>query len=270
MLAGGLPVAAAGSSAPGAAGPGEAGLAEKWRRASKILVVRDGRINEGSDLVRSTYRRQVVFVHNDGGDGPRFFAVGKTGRTKAVFRLRGAPARDWEDAAVGPRHTLWFGDIGDNGRSRRTVAVVRTREPRAMRSGVRTYTAFRLNYPDGAHNAEALLVHPRTGRVFVATKRSSGGYLYRAPRRLRAGRVNQLTRVRRVPANITAGDFSPRRGRYILRKYDTAWIYGRTGRRLVTIDLPSQRLGESITFNRRGSAVLLHSEGVRQPIWRIR
>ena len=42
-------------------------------------------------------------------------------------------------------------------------------------------TWYRFTYPDGPHDAEALLVDPRDGRIWIATKDVFGGGLYRAP-----------------------------------------------------------------------------------------
>ena len=58
---------------------------------------------------------------------------------------------DPEDMARGPDGTLWVGDIGDNRMSRKTVAVVEI--PANGRARL-----HRLSYPDGPHDAEALLV----------------------------------------------------------------------------------------------------------------
>ena len=66
------------------------------------------------------------------------------------------------DAAGGS--CLYFGDMGDNRESRSYCAVYRVREPAAMTSGLEVAAeALPFQYPDGSHNAEALLVHPVTG-----------------------------------------------------------------------------------------------------------
>lgn len=61
--------------------------------------------------------------------------------------------RDVEDLAVGPDGWLWLADIGDNGRQRETVALIGM-----ARDGAGDGTLLRLTYPDGPHDAEALLL----------------------------------------------------------------------------------------------------------------
>jgi hypothetical protein len=232
--------------------------------------VHDDRIREASGISRSTYDRQLVFLHNDSGDRARFFAVGSAGKTKAVFDVRHVGARDWEDVASGPDHTLWFGDIGDNAQRRDSISVIRVREPQEMQSGSVRGKVFRFRYSDGPHNAEALLVRPHSGRVYVVSKSSAGGTIYRASKHLSARRTNVLRPVAKAPVLVTGGDFSPRGTRFVLRTHNYAYLYSKMGgHRPRMILLPSERQGEAIGFTNHGNALKIASEGIEQPIWRV-
>lgn len=256
------------ATAPSAAAAASSGPAAQWR-TSRIGVVADRRITEGSGLTRSTYRRDVFYVHNDSGDYARFFALNRRGRTLATYTLRNAPSQDWEDVAAGPYHRLWFGDIGDNFRRKSTISVVRVTEPRRVRAATLSSRTFRLRYRDGRHNAEGLMVHPETGRLYVVTKSRRGpGHIYRAPLPLRAGSVNRLVRVGQAPSRVTGADFGPYGNRFVLRTYTRAYVYSRIGGRPHRVlRLPSN--GESVGFNRFGNAIILHSEGARRSLWRL-
>ncbi|GGD26930.1 glycoside hydrolase family 16 protein [Nocardioides daphniae] len=231
-------------------------------------------ITESSGLARSTYRRPVLFTHNDSGDGPRVFAVDAAGKTRGKLRLKGASAVDWEDIASGPRHSIWVGDIGDNQRTRKTVAVYRFTEPKRLPSKGRTVKVaakkFRFAYPDRPRDAEALLVHPKNGRVFIVTKSTSGSAgVYRAPAKLSTKRVNKLTRVAKAPENITAGSFSPDGKTRVLGSYTKAYTYKQFISRPAEVTLPERPQGESLEVNRRGTKILLGSEGVRSRVLQI-
>ena len=67
-----------------------------------------------------------------------------------------------------------IGDIGDNNAVRENGLLVhRVLEPQPTDQAEVTTeppTSFRLRYPDGPGDAETLLVHPRTGRLYVVTK----------------------------------------------------------------------------------------------------
>lgn len=254
------------------AGPATASAAARrtaWSSVSEAMVVRDPAIDEDSGITRSTRARAAVFVHNDSGDGPRIFALGRHGRTRAVLTLRGAQARDWEDIASGPHHMLWVGDIGDNHLRRTTVQVIRVHEPKHLRTRSVASRTYQLRYPDGPHNAEGLMVDPATAQVYVVTKARLGAMIYRAPLPLQRGVVNTLQPLLAAPAVVTGADFSPDGSSYVLRTYTQAFLYGHLGGGAVPIVLPRQRQGESIGFDRAGTALLVGSEGVDQPIWRI-
>jgi hypothetical protein len=147
--------------------------------------------------------------------------------------------------------------------------VVRVREPRAIRSGAIRGKVFRFRYSDGPHNAEALLVRPHTGRVYVVTKVARGGTIYQAPRHLSARRINVLRPVAHAPALVTGGDFAPGGGRFVLRTYQRAFFYSRLKGRPQVVTLPPEHQGEAIGFTRRGNAVKVAREGLDQPIWRV-
>lgn len=242
---------------------------DPWTKVSRSCQVDDRRIDEASGISRSTYHRSLVFLHNDSGDGPRFFAVGRHCQTRAVFRVGNAPSNDWEDMAAGPNHNLWIGDIGDNATRRDYISVIRVREPRALKSGKVRGKVFRFRYPDGRHNAETLLVRPLSGRVYVVTKAKSGAGIYRAPKNLSGSKVNVLTRVASVPFLVTGGDFAPNGRHFILRTYSDAYLYKEIGGRAMHVALPHQNQGEAIGFTRGGHAVKVASEGVDQPIYRV-
>lgn len=114
------------------------------------------------------------------------WAVGDGGREVRVHRLDAdcevADTRtadvdpyDVEDLATGPGGALWLADTGDNSRERETVAVV------VLDGG--DARLHRLTYPDGPHDAEALLVDA-DGVPHVITKeagRPAGVYRTAGP-----------------------------------------------------------------------------------------
>ena len=127
----------------------------------------------------------VLWTFNDSGNDPILFATDTLGRDLGSFRVTGAGNEDWEAIRLGPcgrRRCLFIGDIGDNTDSRRDVVIYRVLEPRAPRRATRSATeravALHVRYPDGAHDAESLLV-TGTGDVLILTKGGSAVRLYR-------------------------------------------------------------------------------------------
>jgi hypothetical protein len=73
---------------------------------------------------------------------------------------------DPEDLAVAADGTVWLADTGDNDAIRTTVALI------ALRPDGST-SIYRLTYPDGPHDAEALLLAP-DGTPYLVTKELLG------------------------------------------------------------------------------------------------
>jgi hypothetical protein len=242
-------------------------------RAEVLLRIGDPRVVESSGLAASRRHPGVLWTHNDSGDAARLFAIGGDGRVLATLRLAGVEARDWEAVAVGRddrgRPALFAGDIGDNLGAWPWVTVWRVAEPARLRDAAVRAERYRLRYPDGPRNAEALLVDPRSNRLYVASKDEAGGVLYRAPAELRGDRVNLLRRVGRVPALVTDGAFSPDGRLLVLRDYGAAHLYRASGGRLATVALPFQPQGESVAFSADGRSLLAGSEGAGSEVWRV-
>ena len=201
---------------------------------------------------------------------PECSPSGRGGQTTATFTLTGASHKDWEGMASAVRNDvsyLFLGDIGDNGKKRPEIYVHRIREPRpGAASGARTPVTWAFRYPDGAHNAETLMVHPHSLRIFVVTKSKSGGAIYRAPKVLSRTHANVLTRVRSVAAGMSDGVFLPH-GRFVLRVYQTGFLYASMTARPVPFRFPAK--GEGIARDWTSNHVFISNEGKFTPIWRV-
>jgi hypothetical protein len=218
-------------------------IAQSQAQTARVLArLEDRAISESSGIVASRANAGIFWTHNDSGDGPVLYAFDREGHRMGRFNVTGATAHDWEDISVGrgpvaERWYLYVADTGDNPRNRREVMVYRVEEPKPnpeCRTGCATAaaTAIRLKYPDGPHNAEALLVHPVSGDLYIVSKSGGGDanttvYVARA-RDLSAG-VTALTALasldiperifRTMVGGITGGDISPDGRRVALCDY---------------------------------------------------
>jgi len=225
-----------------------------------LLRFTDPAIVESSGLVA---RDGLLHTVNDSGDEARVFTVDRGGRTVGVTRWDADPV-DVEALAPGPPGRVWVGDIGDNAAERDSVTVTSVPVGRGDVSGpVETY---RLAYPGGAADAETLLAHPRTGRLYVVTKTVLGGQVLAAPRRLDPDRVNRLRPVGRALALATDGTFLPDGRHVVVRDYTRAVVHTFPGFEVVgEVELPRQQQGEGIAVDGDGR-LLLGSEGRRAPV----
>ncbi|WP_267245603.1 WD40 repeat domain-containing protein [Streptomyces sp. PR69] len=239
------------------------------------FTIKDPRITESSGLVASKRHPGVYWTHNDQDEGPYLYAVdSRTGETVARLAMRGVgEPRDMEAVSIGPDGDIYVGDIGDNFGGRWDhVWIYRFPEPEKLSPELTVQaTQYTVQYEDGARDAEALMVHPSTGRVYIASKNEDGGGLYEGPATLTAAGTNVFRRIAEVPW-VTDGAFSPDGGELLLRSYFSArayeWKDGRPGadRR---VRAPIQRQAESVAYTPDGSALMFGTEGAQSTVQRV-
>jgi hypothetical protein len=246
-----------------------------------ICVIDDPRARELSGLV--AVNSGYVAVTDSQFDPSKVRIVYLDARCR-VSRTTGfpTPPRDPEDLAVAPDGAVWVADIGDNETNstrRPTIALWRLPARGAP-------VIHRLTYPDGPHDAEALLFGG-DGLPIVVTKEINGrAGLYRATTPLQPNTATgvPLVRVGEFHARptgennflggvgevlVTGAAISPDRRRVVLRTYTAAYewdlpdgdvvkaITTRTPR--VTV-LPDEPQGEAIAYTSDGSAYLTMSD----------
>jgi hypothetical protein len=245
LLVGAAPAAAADDAVP----------------SHRLFTFQGDDVYESSGLVD---RGSVVWTNNDSGDDAVIYGVDpRTGRTVEKATYAGSVS-DVEAIAPGSHGTIWAGDIGDNQARRDDVTVYRVTPGHDGDA-----PAYPLVYPDRPHNAEALIVQPRTQRVFLVTKSVFGGIVFAAPRHLREGHDNRLREFARVSGLVTDATFFPDGRHVLLRTYGTASVYTFPAFELVgTVRLPAQPQGEGISVSRTGR-VLVSSEGAQSDVLRV-
>jgi hypothetical protein len=227
----------------------------------------DPAITESSGLVDLG---ESMVTANDSGHAPVLYVVdSSTGRTVGRTTYAGQ-VEDVEALAPGrgpSAGTIWVGDIGDNAARRASVRVYRV-VPRTGDGRVDA-PSYELVYPDGAHDAESLVVDPG-GRLFVITKALLGGTVYAAPPVLSTAHPNRLTAVAKVGIWATDAALFPDGDHVLVRGYGTAAIYTFPGFvPVATLDLPHQRQGEGVSIGDSGR-IRLSSEGRNSPVLEVR
>jgi hypothetical protein len=249
------------------------------------ITLKDDRITESSGLAVSTQKPDVFFTHNDSGDTARIFAFDRTGTTLATLNLTAVRALDFEDmasASVGGKSYLYIGDIGDNSLGRKEIQVYRVEEPKTLHGEMQIAPeTFVFSYPDGPHNAETLLIHPKTGAISIVAKTDSGpaGIYSTGPNPL-PGR-QELKRVGQVEISflvkqgrlITGGAWSRDGEHVVLRTYIAAYEYAAKGATWWSgppkiLSVPAQPQSEAITYLPDGREVLTSSEGMPCTVYR--
>jgi hypothetical protein len=242
-------------------------------------TMNDKRLNELSGMVADADHWYAI---NDGGTKSIVYVLNKQCQVEKLISNPLDPY-DVEDLARGSDGTFWLSDTGDNNKQRSTVALI------AMTPAGKA-TLYRLTYPDGAHDTEALLLD-RNNVPYLITKTLLGtAEIYRPARALASPGPTPLEHVGSlkvgptdtpggpvpgmVGSALVTGAASTMDGSVVaVRTYTDAYLFpvpdgdllAALGREPVRVPLPNERQGEAIAFNPDGSLVS-GSEGVGEPI----
>ncbi|MEI4272655.1 hypothetical protein TEK04_13065 [Klenkia sp. LSe6-5] len=240
-----------------------------------VCSVTDARLPEMSGLAVAG---STTLAMNDGGDS---VVVHELDGACAVVGERTAAVDpyDPEDLALGADGTVWVADTGDNRLGRTTVALIALRPDGSS-------PVYRLTYPDGPHDAEALLLAP-DGTPYLVTKEVLGASaVYRPAQALDAEAAVPMEKVadlsftltgtpggpvgRAGQLMVTGGAVSPDGALLALRTYTDAYVWSMAGSDVVgalaappvRVALPEAPQGEAIAFAADGRSLLVTGEGL--------
>jgi hypothetical protein len=263
----------------------------------------DARLDEISGLAASRVHEDVLWMHDDGGNDARLFAVGIRGGLQATFPVAGVANTDWEDIAafeLDGRHYLLVADTGDNGGLRRSLQLHVIEEPAsldeaAQRVPLEPAWSIAFRWPDGARDCEAVAVDVQRGEVLLISKKRTPPELFALPLRPRgdgvrvAHRLGVLAgvpvpdaealranpRMARIRHQVTAADIAPDRGRLAVMTYNEVLLYRRRGdetwaqavaRKPAIHDLPWLPQAEALGWDANGRGLYATGEFAPAPL----
>jgi hypothetical protein len=262
-----------------------------------------GPLEEVSGIVASRRNPGVLFVQNDSGDAPRFFALSEKAEPLGEFVLSGANFKDCEDIGFGEGFVL-LGDTGDNaarnakGKPRDFVSVYRVPEPLVNANGnaaaetITDYDVIDLVYPDHPHDAEALFFDPVERVLVIVSKEDtgpSGVFTAKLPPKAQGKRPKvaprvTLERIQEIPfgterapgnKNATAADISPSGDAILIRTYTSVLLWPRPkgtslkdalGKTAWVMPSRLELQGEAVCFGPSGRGYFSLSEHAQQPL----
>lgn len=262
--------------------------------------IESSEINESSGIAASKCQPNVLWTHNDSGDGPYLFAIDKTGKNLGTWKVENAENVDWEDIEsykeTGGKCFVFVGDTGNSKKNPRTEhKIYRVPEPMVPASSSRSTRKEPANtapaevltfaYPDEPHDAETLMVDPANADIYVVTKsRNAAAGVYKLKPSFNAGliRAEKITGIT-VPAIpngfLTGGDIAPDGKRLVICDYFAAYEFVLPAdaksfdeiwkQKPAVIKLGDREQGEAICYSDDGNSLFATSEGKNKPLIRV-
>lgn len=176
----------------------------------RVGRIDDPAIPESSGLVASRKYAGVFWTHNDSGNPAMIFAVDRTGKTLASFKVD-ARNTDWEDIAIDDAGHLYLADTGNNKGKRTTVNIFQIDEPDPTQKpagDLKVTCTWQLTYPQKPFDCESFFVWSDVGYVISKDRDGTRAGLYRFP--LAAAEPTVLEKVGDLPIRfpVTAADIS--------------------------------------------------------------
>ena len=257
--------------------PSDPAAAPSAVAGEQVCTVADRRVFELSGLAAIAGGYVAI---NDSAPEPADMHIFRFDNACRIQQVLAYPssARDPEDLALGADGTVWVADIGDNNRNRATVAIWKL-APRTTRPVI-----HRLTYPDGPHDAEALLL-AADDTPLVITKEAVPG-VYRPAKPLSPDTNDGVPLVRvgelRLPDTNTSNPWSfvgrrlvtgatkaPDGKRVVVRTYADAFEWDvpdgdvvkaiTAGTPRITA-LPDEPQGEAVTYSADGASFITVSD----------
>lgn len=251
----------------------------------KVCTITDSKLDELSGLIATSNGYITINDSSEQSSRKRiFYLSNKCAVTKNV-QYSGNGPRDTEDLALSPDgKTLWIADIGDNPDSAQRRSSVALWSMPA--DGSKKPTIHRVSYPDGKHDAEALLING-DGTPIVITKTGGKAGLYSpAAGALKANnetpvamtKVGEVTLPKTTTDNpfgaigrlmVTGAARSPDGSKVALRTYADAFEYDVSGGDVVkaltggepkVTALVSDQFGEALSYSADGKNFLTVSD----------
>jgi hypothetical protein len=238
--------------------------------------VSNAALREASGIADSKANPGYLWVEQDSGNPPEIGLLQHNGTFLKNIHLAHAVNRDWEDMVLstGPKqgiHYLYIAETGDNLLVHSDYAIYRLEEPLAATDTVQNVDKIAFFYPDGSHNAEAILVDPASKDIYIITKTDLKSKLFKLAYPYSTTVMNAVTEVGSLPYNFAvSAALSPGGNEIVVKTYDAIYYYPRkTGETILQalsnikpVSLPylQEPQGEAIVFANSDSGFYTLSE----------
>lgn len=238
--------------------------------------VSNAALNEASGIADSKANPGYLWVEQDSGNPPDIGLLQHNGNFLKNIHLAHVTNRDWEDMALstGPIpgiQYLYIAETGDNLLVHSDYAIYRLEEPLAATDTVQAVDKIAFFYPDGSHNAEAILVDPVSKDIYIITKTDLKSKIFKLAYPYSTTVMNAVIEVGNLPYNYAvSAALSPGGNEIVVKTYDAIYYYPRkTGETIlqalsnikpVSLSYQPEPQGEAIVFDNSDSGFYTLSE----------
>jgi hypothetical protein len=181
--------------------------------------------------------------------------------------------------AAGPvpgKNYIYLADIGDNTQQFVNYTIYRFEEPGTQVDTIASFDKILFSYPDKPHDAEAILIDPRSKDIYLVTKRDIQSLVFKIPYPQNDSTENKALLVGKLSYNgVVSAAFTNDGLGIAIKTYEKIHFYSRENSESIEdalqhapILLPYilEPLGEAICFRHDGSGYYTLSERNNTPV----
>ncbi len=239
------------------------------------MPIKPGVIDEASGIADSRANAGFLWVEQDSGNPPEISLLAYNGTVAKKIFIKGVENRDWEEMALskGPEagaDYIYLADIGDNYLQYNSYTIFRFKEPSSSTDTIAVYDKIAFKYPDGANNAEAILVESNSKDIYIITKSNVKTNIYKLPYPQSTIHISEAVLVGSLPFTIVVGAaISADNTEIIIKTYGALYYWKRTLNETIEQALrkPEVKLGyqleaqgEAVSFKNDNSGFFTLSE----------
>lgn len=211
-------------------------------------------IPEASGITYSTTQHGKFWVQEDSGNPPQLYLINNNGELVHKTYVKNATNRDWEDMAAAGKE-LFIADIGDNSLAYTDYTIYSFTEPSSLTDTITTAKAIRFRYPDGPHDAEALLVDPTSKDIFIISKRDNPSKIYKLTYPYDQPMNTAAEKGALTYSGVTAAALSPDGKEVIIKTYTDLYYYKRKNNEPLSETIRQAYLKIPYTLEPQGEAL---------------
>ena len=251
----------------------------RFDTGKKIAELENEKITESSGIAASTLAKNRFWTHNDSGDKARLFAFDSKGRHLGTAKIDDASSKDWEDMAscqIKGRSFLVVGDVGDNGRRRKSYKLFIVDEPENPKKETSPAGTIEFTFEGGPQNCEAIAVDETQRLILLASKSLLSSSIYYIPWPKRSARNVVAKKLTDIPIPVVTGmDISADGRNIVFTSYVAGYEINKDPnepweealrRTPYLITVPARMQGESVCYSRDGKSLYFTSERAPSPL----
>lgn len=258
----------------------QTGSSVEFESVPQQSAIMPGIIDEASGLAPGRNLSGYLWTIQDSGAPNSVYLISSDGKEIKAYNVPGTANHDWEDIAVGPgpkegTNYLYIGDTGNNNKPvTSTNAIYRVPEIGSLNDSFQQGSVEKItfSYPDGARDAETLLLDPVTKDIFILSKEIGSTGIYRLPFPQSTSETIVAEKVGTVPSVslATGGSISADGKEIVIRTYLSVHYWAKKEGKTVAQTLTEPALkqlsvalepqGEAICFDRENAGFYTISE----------